>query len=104
MTAQAHPHLRKEAVLQTLRAHWPELRELGVVHLDLVGSLASDEARVGSDVDLIVDFDPAPDLTGFFDLVERLEMLLGVHVDLMSRKGLRPHWRSHFEATAVRVA
>lgn len=98
------PALRKDDVLHTLRTHWPELAQLGVAHLDLVGSLARDEAQVGSDVDLIADFAGPMDFVRFFELVDRLELLLRAHVDLMSRNGLRPHWRRHFEATAVRVA
>lgn len=96
--------LHRDDVLQMLRSHWSELRQMGLLHLDLVGSLARDEAHAGSDVDLVADFDSPLNLTGFFDLVEHLERLLGTHVDLMSRKGLRPHWRQHFEAQAVRVA
>lgn len=95
---------RREEVLATLRNHWPELRSLGVAHLDVVGSVARDVATPTSDVDLIADFAEPMDFVRFFDLTDRLETMLGTHVDLMSRSSLKPHWRAHFAAEAVKVA
>jgi predicted nucleotidyltransferase len=42
-----------------LQAHDAELRELGVLHVDVFGSVARGEATAESDVDLLVDFDEA---------------------------------------------
>jgi len=44
---------RKQAIEQLLRAE-PEIRALGVRRLALFGSVARDEARRDSDVDLLV--------------------------------------------------
>ena len=98
------PIPQRDQVVRQLRAHWPELRQHGLVHLDLVGSVARDEGHAGSDIDLVADLDPALDLHGFLDVVDRLQLLLGARVDLMSRRGLRTHWRQHFEQGAVHVA
>ncbi len=95
---------RRAEVLATLRTHWPELAALGVAHLDVVGSVARDAATATSDVDLIADFSEPIDFVRLFDLIDRLEALLGAHVDLMSRESLKPHWRAHFAAEAVKVA
>ena len=95
---------RRDQVLTTLREHWSELLLLGVAHLDLVGSVARDTATTDSDVDLVADFSEPMDFVRFFDLTDRLEALLGAHVDLMSRTSLKPHWRAHFDAEAVKVA
>lgn len=95
---------QKTAVIETLRQHWPELHALGVEHLDLVGSVATDTAAADSDVDLVADFSGTLDFIQFFDLVDRLEAILHCPVDLMSRRALRPHWRDKFATAAVRVA
>jgi hypothetical protein len=42
-----------------------------------------------SDLDLLVDFDEAPDLFEFIDLEQDLVNLLGVKVDIVTRGTLR---------------
>jgi predicted nucleotidyltransferase len=74
-----------------LDAHREDLARLcaqfGVRRLDLFGSAATgafDPAR--SDVDLMVEFDPAPGMTPFeqyFGLKEQLAALFGREVDLV---------------------
>jgi predicted nucleotidyltransferase len=46
--------LTRERVAALLAAHAGELRALGVLSLDLFGSVARGEARPDSDVDLLV--------------------------------------------------
>jgi predicted nucleotidyltransferase len=62
-----------------------------VQRLDLFGSRAKGTARDGSDVDLLVEFEPehVPGLLGFLALQEELADLLGAEVDLVSSGGLR---------------
>ena len=43
--------MKKEHVINTLLAHQVELKELGVNHLALFGSVARDEADPESDMD-----------------------------------------------------
>ena len=50
-------------VLKTLREHESELREAGVVHLRLFGSLARDDGAQHSDVDLLAEFDKSKRLS-----------------------------------------
>lgn len=45
-------------ILAKLRAHEGELRERGVVHVAVFGSVARAENRTDSDVDLFVDLTP----------------------------------------------
>jgi hypothetical protein len=42
-----------------------------------------------SDLDLLVEFDEAPDLFEFIDLEENLVNLLGLKVDIVTRRALR---------------
>jgi hypothetical protein len=54
--------------LLALRALRPELARRGVTHFWLFGSRARQTVQAGSDWDLLVEFDHAPDLVGYRDL------------------------------------
>jgi hypothetical protein len=60
----------------------PYCRRLGIVRLEIFGSVARGEAQVGSDVDLIATFRGIPGLS-FFSMAEEMSRRLGVPVDLL---------------------
>ncbi len=64
------------------------------------GSVARGEARPGSDVDLLVDFEPGASLLDHVGLFQDLEELLGVGVDVVARTGLNSR-DDHIRAEAV---
>jgi predicted nucleotidyltransferase len=80
-------------VLDILRQARPELsRDFGVTRIALFGSYARGDQQDGSDVDVLVDVDPSIGLR-FVDLAERIEALLGVRTDVISRRAVSPrHW------------
>jgi uncharacterized protein len=97
--------MQRERAISILRACAPELRaRFGVVELAIFGSVARDEARADSDVDVLVTFDRAPSFTAFMDLKFFLEEQLGAKVDLVTRAGLKPRVRPRVEREALRVA
>ena len=72
-------------VIATLREHAAELREAGIRHDGLFGSLARGEANPASDIDLVVELDPAARI-GMIRLAgieRRLAEILGCPVDLL---------------------
>ena len=74
-----------------LRDHLPALRErYGVKSFGLFGSYVRGEEREGSDLDLLVEFTDAPDLFEFVALGRELSELLGVTVDLVMKRALKP--------------
>jgi len=77
---------------------------MGVGELYLFGSVARDEAGEESDVDLLVEFAGPPSFDRFMDLKFFLEDALGIPVDLVTRRALKPILRSEIERDAVRVA
>ena len=79
-------------------------RELGVACLSVFGSVARGQAEAGSDVDILVDFIGPATFDRYMTLKERLEELLEVPVDLVTRNALRPALRPRIEREAVRVA
>ncbi len=87
-TSPSRPSL--EDIVKVLRGRLPLLREqYGVKSLAVFGSYAKGGQRRGSDLDILVEFERAPTLFGFVDLEEELSRLVGVRVDLVSRKALK---------------
>ena len=96
--------MRRSDVIAHLLSQKDSLLALGVGELYLFGSVARDEARDDSDVDLLVEFTGPPSFDRFMDLKFFLEDALGIPVDLVTRRALKPILRSEIERDAVRVA
>ena len=101
---QSERTLTKDQVAERLAAHAKELRSLGVRSLDLFGSIARGDARPESDVDLLVHFNEVPGFVGYVRLRNRLERILGRHVDLVMATGLHPRIRERVLREARRAA
>ncbi|MGA3098455.1 MAG: nucleotidyltransferase family protein [Bryobacteraceae bacterium] len=90
-------------VLRTLRTHEDELKRLGASHAAVFGSVARGEARVGSDIDVLVDLDPERAM-GVFQYA-RLKLyingILDGAGDVVNRKTLKPLLRDHILNDAV---
>ena len=63
-------------------------QESGIKYLAFFGSQARQEARVGSDVDLLVEFKDTPGLIEFIHTKQQFEKVLNRKVDLVTKKGL----------------
>ncbi len=97
--------MKRDQVVTLLKRHETEFRNAGVGALFLFGSVARDDARDISDVDLFFDLERRQGFT-LFDLValqQRMQDILGTKVDLMTRRGIHPRRRPRIEAAAVRV-
>jgi len=96
--------MRRDEALAILISHQEELRSLGVKSLSLFGSTARDEARVDSDVDLLVelDYDKLP-AWGLIDLRLHLKNLLQREVDLTNPNLLKPRLRSRILGEAIPI-
>lgn len=60
----------------------------GAQNVRVFGSAARGEAGAGSDIDLLVEFEPGRSLLDQAGLVAELEELLGCKVDVVTEKGL----------------
>jgi len=90
--------------MQSLAQHKDELvRRFGVTRLALFGSTVRGTAREDSDVDVLVAFDGPATSERYFGVQFYLEDLLGVPVDLVTEKALRPELRPFIEREAVDV-
>jgi predicted nucleotidyltransferase len=95
--------MKRADALRTLKDHETELRRLGVRHAALFGSLARDDAGPGSDVDILLDIDPAARITVFdyAGIVEYVQALFPGRVDVANRESLKPHVRPSAERDAI---
>lgn len=75
-----------------LRANLPDLqKKYGVRGLWVFGSRLRGDARPDSDLDVLVEFDDRPlSLLKFIEIENRLSDLLGIKVDLVEKKALKP--------------
>jgi uncharacterized protein len=92
-----------EQVIATLRTHEQALRQRGVLHAALFGSVARNEATPASDLDILIELAPdAP--VGLFEYVgitQYLSDLFPIRVDVANRRRLKPLVRPSVERDAV---
>jgi predicted nucleotidyltransferase len=94
---------RKDA-LRVLTERSAEIRRrFSVKDLAIFGSTARDEARPESDLDMLVTFEGPSEFDRFMDLKFYLEDMLGVQVDLVTKRALRPELRPQIEQEAIHV-
>ena len=88
-----------EQVIDMLRTHEAELREAGIRHLSLFGSVARGDAAPDSDVDLAAELEPDAriGLIGLVALERRLAGLLGRPVDLLPEPVEKARLRASLE-------
>jgi predicted nucleotidyltransferase len=96
--------MKRETVLRILSTHRQDLKNFHVKALALFGSVARDEARAESDVDLLVEFEGRATFDRYMDLKFFLEECLGCRVDLVTRDALKPRLRPQVEKEAILVA
>jgi uncharacterized protein len=75
----------------------------GAHNLRVFGSVARGDSGPGSDVDIVVEFEPGRSLLDQGGLIMDLEDALGCKVDLLSDRGMRPRLRARVEAEAVAI-
>jgi predicted nucleotidyltransferase len=99
--------MRRDDVIARLKQTEPALRARGVGALYLFGSVARDEARSESDVDVFVDPD-SDERFGFLAFMDAYETILkaisgDAEVGYSTRAGLSPYIRANVEREAIRI-
>jgi predicted nucleotidyltransferase len=95
----------RERVLAALRRQAPKLRGLGIARLSLFGSMARGDIDPTSDVDLLVEIDPASHFSLFelVDLQDDLQSVLGRRAHFAFASKLRPWLREQILKEAIPV-
>ncbi len=74
-----------------------------VSQLGIFGSYVRGEQNDNSDVDLLIDYDEAPDLLELIDLENYLSDNLGIKVDVVTKKGLKPRLKARILSEVVYI-
>ncbi len=97
--------MSKQEILRRLKERIGEIRRrFSVAKLSIFGSFARGEGSAQSDLDVLVAFEQKATFDLFMDLKFYLEDLLGIKVDLVTDKALRPQVRQAIEGEIVDVA
>jgi len=93
----------REEILDLLYKTKPELESrYKVQRIALFGSYARGDQSPNSDVDILVEVDPSVGLA-FVDLAERIEEVLGLPVELVSHRAVKPNKMKSVEQDLIYV-
>lgn len=81
----------------------PLLRSNGVLRSFVFGSYARNDAREGSDLDILLSFRERKSLLDLVGLQLLLEEKLGMEVDIVTEESLHPKLRAYVDREKVRV-
>ncbi len=94
MTLEELRSVRREEILGLAAKY-------GARNVRVFGSVARGENDLQSDIDFLVDLEPGRSLFDLGGLLMALQELLGIQVDVVTEKGLRPRLRQQVLADAV---
>jgi predicted nucleotidyltransferase len=94
-----------ESAKLVLLAEFPRFRRLGINKVGIFGSVARDEAKTDSDVDILIGLDSDHHLTLFslVDLEQDLSSKLHRKVELVIEENLKPRIRERALREAIYV-
>ncbi len=78
-------------------------KKYGACNVRLFGSVARGEERPNSDIDFLVELEPGRSLFDLGGLLYELQILLGVEVDVVTEKSLRPRMRDRVLRDAILI-
>jgi predicted nucleotidyltransferase len=97
------PQKTREEILSLLTRNKSELEsKFKVRRMALFGSYARGDQQSGSDVDILVDIDPSVGLE-FVTLAEQIEQMLGIPVELVSRRAIKANKLKYIEQDLIYV-
>ena len=94
MTLEALLKAKRDEILQVCAKY-------GARNVRVFDSVARGEADEQSDIDLLVEFEPNRSLLDHAGLWVELQELLGVKVDVVSERGLKPRIRQRVLQEAI---
>jgi len=91
-------------IKEILKQNKKELKDkYKIKKIGVFGSYVRGEEKKRSDIDILVEFSEPVGLFEFMDMEEYLEKLLGVKVDLVSKKALKPRIGQHILKEVVYI-
>ena len=93
----------RQGIIDRLRQNEAALRARGVSHAALFGSRARGDNRPDSDIDIMIEVDPAAGI-GVYEYValkDYIAALFDRPVDVVSREGLKPYVKPAVTTDAI---
>ena len=93
----------RQEIIDRLRQNEAALRARGVSHAALFGSCARGDNRPDSDIDIMIEVDPAAGI-GVYEYValkDYIAALFDCPVDVVSREGLKPYVKPAVTTDAI---
>lgn len=93
----------RDDVIATLKAAEPSLRARGIRRAAVFGSVARGENRPGSDIDIMVEFEPGEEgsIYQYMGLKAYVASLFDGPVDVIDRNALKPALRASSARDAI---
>ena len=86
---QSEPIVQKEQIITKIKSVLPQLSKLGIKKIGIFGSMKRGDARIDSDVDILIEFQKG--MKSYKKLIETrtlLEITLNKKIDLVQLEGL----------------
>ena len=81
-----------DEIMKQLQTHKQNLKDdYGVISVGIFGSYVRGEQTEKSDVDMLVELEKPVGLVKFIQLENHISNLLGIKVDLATKKALKPY-------------
>lgn len=81
-----------EEIKEIIKRHKEDLKkEYGVKEIGLFGSFVRGEQKKISDVDVLIELEKPIGFVKFIKLENRISDILGIKVDLVTKKALKPY-------------
>lgn len=96
--------MERENIFEKLNKIYPILKEKYYVkNMGIFGSYARGEEKEGSDLDILVEFEKTIGLFKFIELENYISDTLGIKIDLVSKKALKPRIGRHILKEVVNI-
>jgi predicted nucleotidyltransferase len=79
------------------------LKTYNVNRLGIFGSYARGEQQQDSDLDVLIDYEDPPSLVTLIELEYYLSEIIGVKVDLVTTKGIKPQLKDYILKEVVYI-
>ncbi len=95
--------MTRDEIINRLKECEAELRAKGVAHAALFGSIARNEQRPNSDIDIMVEIEPEAriGLYQYIGIIHYLEDMFPIRVDVANRSRLKAYVRPTAERDAI---
>ena len=81
-----------DEIMKQLQTHKQNLKDdYGVISVGIFGSYVRGEQTEKSDIDMLVELEKPVGLVKFIQLEKHISNLLGIKVDLATKKALKPY-------------